>query len=825
MKTINSLAWANAKYHKGKNLLSAIAVVLTTVLIFLVITIGIGVVNVQNHVVNKTYPTWHAMYRNISEEKKNELFQHAAIEKAGLRQDIGQSSIGESELYIMYMDETAQELNKAEFVEGAAPKAGNEVAMTKETLRRWGYSQVEVGDEISLAYQSHEGDGLSLEKEGVFKLVGILPDSEEGSKKGVFSMLVSTEVMQAIIPEAERNYRVMVRLSENMSTSTDAIEEMCEEIGRSFGVQDDDVVVNSEYLFANYVDPSFLSGMAVLVVIIVIAGALTIYSIYYVSLINKVQEFGKLKALGATKRQIRQAVLRENLIVAGAAIPIGLLIGIISTTLFFNRIMLSFMDGTVSLRVMKETLENGEVQLILPWIVALTIAVSLVTVLVSSLKPMRQAGKILPIEAMRYTGQSASKQTQRQGFVDITLEKLAGATLSRNKKRTLMTIFSLGTIGVLFVVVSTVFNCMQPSQIARDSIAEDFRLSLEHWSGDKMNPEREWKMMQQNNPLDEAMKERIAAIPGVEAIEAHLMIDGEIPALKDSYTGEALGVSVTGIDEEQFKKLQSNIKEGSITYEELTSGEAVIASDIFANNYPETEIGDVLETTIFDGESSYTKKLKIAAIGEFTQAQSNYSTFISSNSSIQGMSDNNLTNYYDIKVQPKQESEVKAALSEIVSENEMIELDSYQEAVTQWESVMLLINGAGYGIMAILGVVGIMNLINTTIDSILTRKKELGVMQAIGMSNKQMKRMLQSEGLFYAFGITGTSVVLGSLLGYLVYSFAAANRLMQIREYYYPVIQVILLVVIVVVIQLVLTAVTTSLVNREPVIERIRGAE
>lgn len=822
---INTLAWANTKYHKGKNVLSAIAVVLTTVLIFLIVTIGIGVVNVQNHVVNKTYPTWHAMYRNVSEEKKDELLQHAEVDKAGLRQDVGQSTIGESELYMMYMDETAQQLNKAVFAEGTAPKKTNEVAMTRETLRRWGYPEAVIGDEIVLSYQSHEGNGLSLEKEGTFTLSGILPDSEEGNKKGVFSMLVSEDTMKRMIPESERNYRVMLRVINGVASSTDAIEEAAKNIGSSFEVQEDDVVINSEYLFANYVDPSFLSGMAVLVAIIVVAGALTIYSIYYVSLINKVQEFGKLKALGATKKQIRQTILRENLIVAGVAIPTGLLIGIIGTTLFFNKIMLFFMNDSMSLKVMKESLENGEVQLILPWIVALTVIVSLLTVIVSSLKPMRQAGKILPIEAMRYTGQSVTKQTKRQGFIDITLGKLAGATLSRNKKRTLMTIFSLGTIGVLFVVVSTVFNCMQPAQIARDSIASDFRLSIEHWGGDKMNPDREWTAIQQNNPLNAEVKEQIAGISGVKAIETHLMINGEIPKLTDSYTGEELVVSITGVDEERFKELQSSIKEGSVTYEELVTGDVLIAGDVFARNYPEIAVGDRLEVTIFDGENSYSKEMTVAAIGDFTQGQSNYSTFISSNDGIQTMSSNNLTSYYDIEVDQKEVDAVKTALSELAASNEMLELETYQETVVQWESIMLMMNGAGYGIMAVLGVVGIMNLINTTIDSILTRKKELGVMQAIGMSNKQMKRMLQSEGLFYAFGIIGTSVVLGSLLGYLVYSHAAANRLMQIRTYHYPILQVVLLVVIVLAVQLVLTAVTTSLVNKKPVIERIRGAE
>lgn len=326
---------------------------------------------------------------------------------------------------------------------------------------------------------------MGLEETADFKLVGLLPDSKEAAEKQAFAMLVAKAFMDKTIPENQRNYRVMIRLSPAESSSTDAISEVAKEIGLSFDVLEDDIVDNSDYLFANYVDPAFYSGMAIIVAIILIAGALTIYSIYYVSLINKVQEFGKLKALGATKRQIRQIILKENLIVAGLAIPVGLVIGMATAKLFFQQMMGTIEDNAATMKVMREVVENGEVQLVIPWVVALTIAIALGTVLVASLKPMRLASKIMRIEAMRYTGQAESKLKQRKGFVDLSLQKLAGANLSRNKKRTFITIFSLGLIGILFVVVSTIFSCMQPQQIARDTIAEDFRLSIESWSGDR----------------------------------------------------------------------------------------------------------------------------------------------------------------------------------------------------------------------------------------------------------------------------------------------------------------------------------------------------
>ncbi len=56
------------------------------------------------------------------------------------------------------------------------------------------------------------------------------------------------------------------------------------------------MVENREYLVANYTDPSFVKGMIVVIVMVVLAGILTIYSIYYVSMIPKSTGIWKIKS-------------------------------------------------------------------------------------------------------------------------------------------------------------------------------------------------------------------------------------------------------------------------------------------------------------------------------------------------------------------------------------------------------------------------------------------------------------------------------------------------------------------------------------------------
>lgn len=826
MKMTNTVAVANTKYHKGKNLLSGIAIILTSVLVFLITSIGLGVVNVQNAAVNKVYPTWHAMYRSVSEENMEKIAQHEAIGEYGLRQDVGESVLSEDNyILISYLDAEAQKLTKQTFVSGHAPRKANDAVLSKNALKELGYPNAKIGDDISIPVQFLEEEGLGLEQTRTFRLTGVSPDGKNQAGRKIFSMLVSKELMQETIPKNQRSYRVMVRLSDEAATSTDAIKERVKEIGKNFDVIEDNIVENSDYLFANYVDPAFYTGMVIIVGIILIAGALTIYSIYYVSLINKVQEFGKLAALGATKKQIRQIILKENLIVAGIAIPIGLLIGIATVKFVFVQMMSTIENEVVIMEVMREVLDNGEVSLILPWIIGMTIAITLITVLLASLKPMRQASKIMPIEAMRYTGQTQGKKKQRKGFINLNLNRLAHANLSRNKKRTLITIFSLGMIGILFVVVSTVFSCMNPQQIARDTIAADYRLSIASFSGDKMRPEREWTAIQQNNPLNNEMINRIKAIDGVEKVEAFQSISGEIPSIKEIGTDKPMGLSIGGITEEQMGQLKKDISVGSATYEELNSGDKVIATGYLLANYPEIKIGDTLTVKIFDGNRTYEKEMTVIAGGDFTQAISNYDNFLMSNEALKKMSKNNLTYYVNIKAAKGKAAAMQPAIEELAEENDMFRLQSYKEILEQWEGSMQMMTGAGYAIMLVLAIVGIMNLINTTIDSILSRKKELGVMQAIGMSDRQMKRMLQMEGFVYAGGILLSGVGIGSIIGYLVFLYAKDNGLMQIKVYQYPLIQVLLMVLLVVIVQLILTYATTALVNKEAVIKRIQASE
>ena len=118
-----------------------------------------------------------------------------------------------------------------------------------------------------------------------------------------------------------------------------------------------------------------------------------------------------------------------------------------------------------------------------------------------------------------------------------------------------------------------------------------------------------------------------------------------------------------------------------------------------------------------------------------------------------------------------------------------------------------------------------LNLVNTMINSVRVRKKELGMIQAIGMSDSQLMKMLQLEGLFYTMGTLFISVGLGSLAGYPVFLYAKNQGLFEISAYHYPVKVAVIVAVALLLVQLLLAAGISRSVRKDSIIERIRFSD
>lgn len=820
MKMTTRVAYCNMRHYKSKNILIGIAIILTTLLLFVIPSIGKDMVEVNFAVINKIYPTWHALYRNVDESTVMKLAAHHDVKTYGLRSDAGYMNLEDATVSMMYMDRTGMELYKVKLKEGQLPQKENDIVVSKGILEALGQNG-KIGDTITVPYQILKDDGLDYTKEKDFRICGFLADNESSKEQKQYTSLVSEAFLKAEIPVEQVKYRFLLQVNGQKGNTTADYTETIQNIARQFGISEDDMNINKEYLAANYVDPATIPVIVGIMLIVVLAGIITIYSVYYVSMNQRVREFGKLKAIGATKRQLRQIVLREGMGVALFAIPIGLLIGTVAVKVVLLQFVEHAKDSNVLITEAYKVVAKGEVQLYYWWIYLLAIAVTLCTVYLSLMKPMRMAAKVSEIEAMRYQGGSKRQKSSRKGYQFLNIGRLTKRNLAENKKKSTITIVSMAVTGIFVMMVATVLSCANPMESAKSSIVGQYEISPIVESGNKEHPEYEWAEVQKNNPLNEGLKQQIEELDGVERVDV-------FTALKVSGGPfeEKIGTEfINGVPEEYAEELKKGITEGNVTYEELKSGDKVILDRALLHWYPDIKVGDKLKLNIHDGDNTFQKEIEVAAIGEYGTGLTNYNCLIMAKEGAEKLTINNSSSYFQVIADKDYDEALKASLQAIVDGSGRLQMRTWKNEYDTWENAIQMTRGACYAFIIILAAISIMNLINTMINSVHVRKKELGMMQAIGMSDRQLMKMLQLEGIFYTVGTLIISIGVGSLAGYPLFLYAKRTGMFDISTYHYPVTAAIIIILTLFVIQMLLAIFIAKSVRKDSLIERIRFSE
>lgn len=820
MKMTTRVAYCNMRHYKSKNILIGIAIILTTLLLFVIPSIGKDMVEVNFAVINKIYPTWHALYRNVDESTVMKLAAHHDVKTYGLRSDAGYMNLEDATVSMMYMDRTGMELYKVKLKEGQLPQKENDIVVSKGILEALGQNG-KIGDTITVPYQILKDDGLDYTKEKEFRICGFLADNESSKEQKQYTSLVSEAFLKAEIPVEQVKYRFLLQVNGQKGNTTADYTETIQNIARQFGISEDDMNINKEYLAANYVDPATNPVIVGIMLIVVLAGIITIYSVYYVSMNQRVREFGKLKAIGATKRQLRQIVLREGMGVALFAIPIGLLIGTVAVKVVLLQFVEHAKDSNVLITEAYKVVAKGEVQLYYWWIYLLAIAVTLCTVYLSLMKPMRMAAKVSEIEAMRYQGGSKRQKSSRKGYQFLNIGRLTKRNLAENKKKSTITIVSMAVTGIFVMMVATVLSCANPMESAKSSIVGQYEISPIVESGNKEHPEYEWAEVQKNNPLNEGLKQQIEELDGVERVDV-------FTALKVSggpFEEEIGSEFINGVPEEYAEELKKGITEGNVTYEELKSGDKVILDRALLHWYPDIKVGDKLKLNIHDGDNTFQKEIEVAAIGEYGRGLTNYNCLIMAKEGAEKLTINNSSSYFQVIADKDYDEALEASLQAIVDGSGRLQMRTWKNEYDTWENAMQMTRGACYAFIIILAAISIMNLINTMINSVHVRKKELGMMQAIGMSDRQLMKMLQLEGIFYTVGTLIISIGVGSLAGYPLFLYAKRTGMFDISTYHYPVTAAIIIILTLFVIQMLLAIFIAKSVRKDSLIERIRFSE
>src|SRR5699024_3258763 len=168
---------------------------------------------------------------------------------------------------------------------------------------------------------------------------------------------------------------------------------------------------------------------------------------------------------------------------------------------------------------------------------------------------------------------------------------------------------------------------------------------------------------------------------------------------------------------------------------------------------------------------------------------------------------------------------IRSGLEGLLADKQHYELSSYQGTLETSKSSLGMFETLAYGFLFLVGLIAFMNMANTMIISIITRKQELGVMQALGMTNRQMNRMLRNEGVIFTLGSILVSLIVGMPAGYAFFRYGREHGFFGLDVYHIPFAEIIAMVLILSVLQISLSYILSRNVKRESIVERIRYKE
>ena len=806
MKTISRIAYSNDKRNRTRSILIMMAICLTTMLLVIISTVGNGVIHLQKSQAAGSYGSNYGLFVSADGSQLKEVNRRAEIDATGTMCTEGIIKGNEKGGFVC-MDETARKMlpyNKEyELKEGKYPEKMQEIAAGRAFFRAMGYGDVKIGDTVTLDYRA----GMQSEyKPEEFVVSGILYDRDEYTIEASYVAFGSQEFYDEHVAENDRQYNIYFTLNDSANVSMNNIDSVIKQIAAACGIEEKNVIVNDLYL-QWVLQPSYemIVVCGTLILGIVLFSVVVIYNIFQVGIAQKVQEYGKIKALGATRKQMKQLIFREGILLAVPSIPLGLLFGFLIAKVSFNWLV---EQGNL----VSSGIKNHQVPLFSLTIMLICIFVSFLTVVLALRKPMKIVSRISPIEATRYLdGSKTQKQGRRKGRKDVTVFSMTMANVTGNPKRTIATILTMGLSCVLFVIISNYVGNIDTEHEARIAINHgQFELQLDYSQNyDEAYPENNLDTILTDNPLNDSLIEEIKSIPGVTDVMTREIVSVNL-------NGTRFPAAVVSKKDFDFMRQDGDI--GSMDYDQ-----AVKNGEIFFgwSAWMEQDGYAPGESIAFDfenGSGTYTYQGKIA--GSFVSADT---YLVIPEGVYRSMNPRGTAyGYLWVDCDKKDVASVEQSLNTLISNTSHIKMDTYHAQLQSAEYASRMMKLGCYLFMAIVGLIGFMNLANTMIINITTKKQEYGVLQAVGMTNKQLNLCLQIQGLIFTVGTICVALAAGLPLGYALFSYAKHNGIFGMNVYHVPLIPILVMILLVGILQIVLSCVLSSNLKKETLVERIR---
>lgn len=866
MNIVNKLTLRMLKENKRRTLVTIIGVIISVAMVTAVTTLFASFMNLLQKEAVADNGNWHVLYKNVTKEQLYEIKNDEETDTVFISRDVGYAELERGQnpskpyLHVKEFDSTAFEQFSIELIEGRLPKTPNEVVISQQIIDDGGVP-LEIGQTITLQvgdryYKIDDDEGITnnsfslvyngdelaetiintVEKE--YKIVGIInAPNWEHSFSPAYTVLSSTH--EAFIGANEQvNASVLVKkLNRSIFNHSN---QLAENLGIEEVIFNDELLRYHGIVEGDNLNRTFISLVTIIIAIIVVGSVSLINNAFAISVSERSRYLGMLASVGATKRQKRNSVYFEGVMIGLISIPLGLIAGIggIAITLsLLNGILQNVLNLRTELTVV-----------VTPMSIILTIIISMLTIFISVFIPALRASRISAIDAIRQT--KDIKLSRKKVKTSKLVRKIFGIeaeiglkNLKRNKKRYNATIFSLVISIVLFLTISYFTNSLQKAAEMSNfnpeyDISVSFDQNFEQIDQDVIENIRSFEDVTDMNiiyyfgsiegyvdksKLSSSLKERSKDFPD-------MLEDGKY----------LYNIDVNVLEDEDLK---SYVEQISVDFNPLINSDhptAILFNknhfyDMEKEKYVEEEavnldIGDKIALQYNDWvtEKRYQLAEEVEIIAEETEQlplgiynSTNPGQFIliMSKSSIE-----KLVGDIDIETETSEmyikSSDPMKTVEDL--ENIGINKDSIYnvyESKKNDEQFLFVLGVFVYGFITLITLITVSNIFNTISTSIALRKREFGMLKSVGMTPKGFNKMIHYESIFYGIKSLLYGLPISVIVMFLIYK---ATEFSYEYEFYLPWKSIGIVIVAVFLIVGIVMLYSSSKVKKENIIDALK---
>lgn len=800
MKNYGVLAWRELSAKKLTSFLILTAVILSTMMTAAVGQCAGVLSAMRQQQAIALGGDRYATFVQLSEEKAKALEEDDRLSYTGRSVSLGYTRLNDqlSLDVAEYWDESLEgRPSDFRIVEGRLPKKPMELALPQDALEFLGF-QGKAGDKISLSLSKALRHGVVVDAydyEAEFTLTGITESNFLGYTGGYILGLAGRGSAQESLPPEYLYYNVDIRTVDKKSFQA-VMDDLCARLDiheldtlyhipllNALGVHYDKESADSD-LAVDDAGFSWLTAAGVLVAaLILLAAGLVIYNILKIAVSQRIRQYGTLRAIGAARGQLYGIVAMEVFFLCAAGIPIGLLLGLMSAkgilTAALNQLSPEIFLAEDAERLQVLIAENcaGKWGHLL-----LSAGVTLLFSFLAAAPAVWFAGRVSPVAAMSGVkvrikrGKAASG---KRGVKKIrSFERYyAYLNLKRSPGRTAVTIFSLVMSITVFIALQGFLSLLGVAGGLSEHLG-DYAV-VNPYSG--ISPQ-DVRGLEADGNVEEVAAEQFT-LYDLDENNRPIGVETDI-VLGPGETFQIFGLNTLWMEDKFADRLSKE------QLKMLQDGQGCVVR----NPIPMEIEGVSIGTTYVEEGSMITvagEKLPVLLSmggydGYFSVGNGGFTNGVQVIVSDQMYPKLTGTDAYaELRPVLEKDADREAfdrTLEEFTQRIPGTTSVSYEQTDRQFEESEAQIKMLAWGLILFIGLIGILNIINTVYTNIHTRVAEIGTQRAIGMSAESLYKVFLWEGIYY--GIIATAI--GSVTGYICTVFVEAATTDTLRPVSFP---------------------------------------